>query len=45
LVAFIFTAIATAWMISAAASPTIWQPSTRPVVPPQATSALCQREN
>ena len=29
LVAFIFTAMATAWMISAAASPTMWQPSTR----------------
>src|SRR5215207_7315828 len=31
-VAFIFTAIATAWMVSAAASPTMWQPSTRSVV-------------
>jgi hypothetical protein len=28
-VAFIFTAIATAWMVSTAASPTLWQPSTR----------------
>ena len=33
LVAFIFTAIATAWMISAALSPTMWQPSTRSLAP------------
>ena len=33
LVAFILMAIATAWMISAAPSPTMWQPSTRSVEP------------
>ena len=39
---FIFTAIATAWMISAAASPTMWQPTTRSLVP-STTSFISMR--
>ena len=33
LVAFIFTAMPTSWIISPASGPTIWQPTTRSVSP------------